>query len=264
MRMDEILNNYIHLTIMSTCIFIKTCSKDHAWLQFLLPSIEKYAEGFRYVLIISDTGTPIPQEYLNSLKRIPVHIRYIPVPHIHDMYIEGGVGYLWQQNVKLHWTEFCDTDSVLMLDSDQMLCSRTVPEDFKHEGKWIWSYRSWESAGGAICWKESNDKVLMQNTPYEAMCIPGFVLTRNATKNCVNTICQKHGVSQLWDLVTQKRFNKLSEYNIYGSFIESVQDPEYFYNTKLDIPIRNWDRIITFWSWGGITQGVRDRAALFI
>ncbi len=249
---------------MSTCIFIKTCGKDHCWLQFLLPSIEKYAEGFNYVLIISDEGAPIPPEYLNTIKKIPVHIRYIAVPQIHGLYIEGGVGYLWQQSIKLHWTEYCDTDSALMLDSDQMLCSKTTPEDFKHNGKWIWSYRLWEAAGGAICWKESTDRVLMQNTLYEAMCIPGFVLTRPATKNCVASICQKHGVHHFWDLVSHRRFNKFSEYNIYGSYIESVRDPDYFYNLKLDIPIRNWDRIITFWSWGGITQGVRDRAALFL
>jgi hypothetical protein len=37
-----------------TSIFIKTYPKDHVWLQYLLPSIEKYAEGFKEVIIVSD------------------------------------------------------------------------------------------------------------------------------------------------------------------------------------------------------------------
>ena len=51
-----------------TTIFIKTCPKDHQWLQYLLPSIEKYAEGFKDVVIVSDAGkNVIPPEYLNTI-----------------------------------------------------------------------------------------------------------------------------------------------------------------------------------------------------
>ena len=176
-----------------TTIFIKTCPKDHQWLQYLLPSIEKYAEGFKDVVIVSDAGKRIiPPEYLNTIKKLPIKTHYIPVPIPDARYPKfghGGVGYLWQQYIKLSWHTLCDSDSALILDSDEMLCKPTTPDDFKHDGKWVWTYRLWKDADSAQCWKSPTDTILQYNTPYEAMAHAGFVLTRNATTNlyyCVN------------------------------------------------------------------------------
>ena len=243
-----------------TSIFIKTFPKDHVWLKYLLPSIEKYADGFKDVIIVSDAGTKIPPEYLSSIKKIPVRTHYIPVPTPTSKYpnIENGVGYLWQQYIKLNWFKLCDSDSVMVLDSDEMLCKPLTPDQLKHNGKWIWTYRSWKEAGDAQCWKQSTDFILRKNTPREAMCETGFVLTRTVTTNLLNYIYQMHSISNLWELVTKKRMGKFSEYNIYGSFIHMINHPEYYYNIKKDIPLHNC--IIKKWSWGGVTPEIHKNA----
>lgn len=249
-----------------TSIFIKTYPKDHAWLQYLLPSIEKYAEGFKDVVIVSDAGTVIPPEYLSSIKKIPVHTHYIPVPNQTKEYPQfdkmTGLGYLWQQYIKLSWHNICDADSALLLDSDEMLCKLTTPEQFKHDGKWVWTYRPWNDAGDAICWKQSTDQILRQRTPYEAMLVSGFVLTRPATINLLSYIYQQHSISNLWELVIKKKMNTFSEYNIYGSFIHMVNDPAYYYNIRKDIPLH--DCIIKNWSWGSITPEIHRKALSYL
>lgn len=247
-----------------TSIFIKTCPKDHAWLKYLLPSIEKYADGFKDVIIVSDTGTVIPRAYLNFIKKIPVRTHYIRVPTPTAYYpkITMGVGYLWQQYVKLNWFKLCNSDSVMILDSDEMLCKPLTPDQLKHDGKWIWTYRLWKEADSAICWKQPTDLILRKNTPYEAMCETGFVLTRTVTTNLLNYICQMHSISNLWELVTKKRMGTFSEYNIYGSFIHMINHPEYYYNIKKDIPLHN--SIIKKLSWGGITPEIHRESMSYL
>ncbi len=245
---------------MTTSIFIKTYPKDHIWLQYLLPSIEKYAEGFKDVVIVSDAGPVIPPEYLRSIKKFQVKTHYIPVPTSDSRYPDcgHGVGYLWQQYIKLSWHNLCDADSALILDSDEMLCKPLTPEQLKHDGKWVWTYRTWKDAGTAQCWKSSTDTILKHNTPYEAMACTGFVLTRSSTINLLNYIYQKNNISNFWELVVKKKMNSFSEYNIYGSFIHMVNDPEYYYNTQNDAPIHNC--IIKHWSWGNITPKIHNDA----
>lgn len=248
-----------------TSIFIKTYPNDHAWLQYLLPSIEKYAQGFKDVIIVSDAGTVIPPEYLNTIKKIPVHTHYIPIPTHTPEYpsnIDVGIGYLWQQNIKLSWFELCNSDSALLLDSDEMLCKPMTPNDFKHNGKWVWTYRLWKEAEEAQCWKQSTDYILGQDTPYEAMYCVGFVMTRTATINLLNYIFQKHSISNFWDLVIKKQMGKFSEYNIYGSFINSVHDSDYYYNIQNDIPLHNC--IIIHNSWSGITPDIHMKAMAYL
>ena len=162
----------------------------------------------------------------------------------------------------MNWHNICDADSALMLDSDEMLCKLTTPDDFKHDGKWVWTYRIWKDAGDAICWKKSTDQILRQNTPYEAMLVSGFVLTRPATINLLNYIYQKHAISNLWELVVKKKMNTFSEYNLYGSFIHLVNDPAYHYNIRKDIPLH--DCIIKNWSWGGITDEIHKKAMSYL
>ena len=253
---------------MTTSIFIKTYPNDHVWLQYLLPSIEKYAEGFKEVIIVSDAGTVIPPEYLSSIKKFTVHTHYIPVPKQTEHYphMGLGVGYLWQQYIKLSWHNICDADSALLLDSDQMLCKPITPDAFKHDGKWVWTYRLWKDAGGAICWKQPTDQILGQNTPYEAMLAVGFVLTRTATINLLNHIYQTHAISNLWELVVKKKMNHFSEYNMYGSYIQHVNDPEYYYIIPNDIqnglPVN--DCVIQNWSWGGVTDEIHKKAMSYL
>lgn len=249
-----------------TSIFIKTYAKDYMWLQYLLPSIEKYAEGFKDVIIVSDEGAHIPHEYLSCIKKIPVKTHYIPLPKQTIQYPQfnkmTGMGYLWQQYIKLSWHTLCDSDSALILDSDEMLCKTTTPDNFKHNGKWVWTYRLWKDAEDAVCWKKSTDHILGHSTAHEAMMYTGFVLTRTATMHLLNHICKLHAISNFWELVVKKKMNSFSEFNIYGSFIHLTNHPDYYYNTDNAIAFHGC--IIKNWSWGPITPEIHMKLIAYL
>jgi len=175
-------------------IFIKTYHKDFVWLQYCLKSIQKFANGFRNIVIVSDNdGNKIPEEYL-----IPnCKVFYVDIPRITPTYVEHGVGYLWQQYIKLNWIEYTDADAVLIMDSDELFTQFITPENFQKNHKFTWNYRPWIEAGAGICWKDSTDFLLKQNTEYDAMAITGFILERNTTIALHNYLCVTHNKEYL-------------------------------------------------------------------
>jgi hypothetical protein len=243
-----------------TSIFIKTYYKDFQWLQYLLPSIEKYTDGFQSVVIVSDNdGHKVPDEYINTIKKYRVDLFYVDLPTKVPQDVEHpGVGYIWQQYIKLHWFRYCSSDAVLVLDSDEVIITHTVPDDFKYNGKWIWGYRRWEDAEHAICHKPSTDRFLRMDTAYEAMCEVGFVLSRDSTEQLLKYLADQ----DLWKFMVDNNIGKLSEYNIYGSFVYHIYNREYFHNINRQIPRKH--NIIIRWSWGGITDQIHQENIKYI
>ena len=243
---------------MTTSIFIKTYYNDHKWLQYLLPSIQKYAEDFESVVIVSDQGHIIPSEYLQTITKIPVFVHYVPLPTIYPNNIEHGLGYLWQQYIKLNWMTYCSSSSILILDSDEMLTKHLRPSDFKYNEKWVWSYRPWSESGTAICWKGCTDTILRINTPYEAMCITGFIMTRDATAKLLNYLNMLYENNDLWNIINKNNILRMSEFNMYGSFIHHINSNDYYFNIKRDIELIN-QSIVKHWSWGGISPEIHNK-----
>jgi hypothetical protein len=234
-----------------TSIFIKTYSGDYKWLQYLLPSIEKYANGFEEVIIVADNdGTRIPEEYLNMIKKYKVSVIYENLPTKQPIWTECGIGYIWQQYIKLNWFRYCSSEAVLILDSDEIIITNMAPDDFKHNGKWIWGYRPWDKAGKAICHKLATDIILRIDTECEAMCEVGFVLTRHTTQRLLAYLSDK----DLWDFIVERNIGKMSEYNIYGSYVYHIYGDDYFHNIDGQIPRKYM--ICIRWSWGGITEEI--------
>jgi hypothetical protein len=109
-------------------IFIKTYVNDFIWLEYLLKSVNKFAQGFRNVIIISDNdGNNIPE---SILKIMPVTVKYVDVPNKMPDKLSHLPGYLWQQIIKINWMDYTDADAVLILDSDEMLTSSIRVSDF--------------------------------------------------------------------------------------------------------------------------------------
>lgn len=239
---------------MSTIdIFIKTYYKDYPWLEYLLKSIKKFASGFRDVIIVSEPEYPIPDSILTIL---PVKVFYEPFPKKSPTNPIHGIGYLWQQYIKLNWIKYSDADAVLVMDSDEIFTFRTTPEDFKMLGKFPWFYRSWDGIGDAICWKDPTEKLLKIEPKYEAMCITGFILQRETTIAFKNFICETHKVKDFWDLIVNKNLSTFSEFNAFGSFIYHYDRREYsqILIQSLDINKLHNITIRKSWSWGGLTE----------
>lgn len=238
-------------------IFIKTYHKDFIWLEYCLASIRKFATGFRKVIIVSDDdGNKIPSKFVEGLS---ADVYYTPVPKVYPDNPSHGIGYLWQQIVKLNWYNYTDADAVLILDSDWMLTVPTKPEDFMIDGKFTWGYRDWDKVGDAICWKAPTELLLKTPVKYEAMSIAGFMLVRNTAINFMTYMCNLHDVKNIWDIFLQKNIGSLSEFNLFGTFVEQYDTENYTKLYNYDVHKLHNITILTSWSWGGLKEEDKQR-----
>jgi hypothetical protein len=234
---------------MPVDIFIKTYHKDFIWLEYLLKSIKKFASGFRNIIIISDDDGNLLPDHFKTI--IDFTIIYVKIPKS-SIKFEVGIGYAWQQYIKLSWYNYTDAESIVLLDSDEMLTCNTTPDSFKSNGKYNWFYRTWTDAGNAICHKNSVDKILKYNTEYECMYVPVFYFTKSATHSLEKYLTKLHGTSNIWDIIILLNLPKLSEFNIFGNFIHKIQHPDYNYLYNTTNAFNN--SILLSWSWGGLTN----------
>lgn len=238
-------------------IFIKTYHRDFVWLEYCLASIRKFATGFRKVVLVSDDdGHKVPENFIEGMS---VDIHYTKIPTVHPSNPTHGIGYLWQQIVKLSWHTYTDADAVLVLDSDWMFTCATKPEDFMVDGKFSWGYRDWDKVGDAICWKVPTEFLIQEPVEYEAMSIAGFMLTRNTTIQFLDHICSKHKVETLWDIFMKYNLASFSEFNLFGTFIEKYSHDEYTRLYNYDINKLHNRHILTSWSWGGLKEDDKAR-----
>ena len=230
-------------------IFIKTYHKDFIWLEYLLKSIKKFASGFRKIVIVSDDdGNKLPEHFMDIIN---FTIIYTKIPKI-DRSIPHGVGYIWQQCVKLSWHKYTDADAIVIFDSDEMLTVPTTPDSFKTNGKFNWYFREWKNAEYAICHKKSVDIFIKMNTTYESMCISGFYFTLDATRAFEKYLNEIYGTSDIMSIINITRLISFSEFNVFGNFIHSIQHPDY--NYLMDTTGSFNHSILKSWSWGGLKE----------
>lgn len=235
---------------MTTDIFIKTYHKDFIWLEWCLKSIKKFASGFRDIVVVSETGHDLPDHIKNI---IPIKVFYVDFPEQMPTDVEHGLGYLWQQNIKLTWYDYTDANEVLVLDSDEMLTQPTTPGSFKTDDKPNWYYSSWDKMGSGACWKASTDFILKTNTEYSGMCITGFILKRSTTISLKNHLCTLHDVASIWDIFVKYNMPTASEYNIIGCYIWLFSN-EYNKVAGYDASKVFNNTIKKEWSWGGLNS----------
>lgn len=241
-------------------IFIKTYHKDFIWLEYCLRSIKKFASGFRDVVIVSDDdGNMIPA---NIAEIIPLKIHYVPLPSKTPTESDHGLGYSWQQYIKLSWYDYTDADAVLHIDSDRMFTNYVTPETFKLNGKYTWYYRDWDKAGDGICHKSHTDKILKVDTKFDAMITPTFIFIKSTSIALKNHLISAHSngdvsIKTIWDVIVLLNMKTLSEFNIFGSFLYHYDRSEYckLINDKTS----NYQPIIGSWSWGGLKEQDKER-----
>jgi hypothetical protein len=237
-------------------IFIKSYYKDFIWLEYCLKSIKKHASGFRKVIVVVEPDHPIP----NSISSIlPIDIHYVPFPKKQPTVIHHGLGYLWQQYIKLSWTNYTDADAVFFMDSDEMLTTPTTPDSFKTDGKFHWFFIDWKDMGNGQCWKPSTDFILKKETEYSGMCITGFVFQRETTISLKNHLCSIHEVADIWDIFIKYNMPTCSEFNIYGLFVLLFNRTEYTCLINVDRSLYHNITIHKSWSWGGLDENEKQK-----
>ena len=242
---------------MAVDIFIKTYHKDFVWLEWCLKSIKKFASEFRDVVIVTEEGHLLPETFLEIL---PLKVFYVPFPEKTPDFVEHGLGYLWQQNIKLTWYNYTDADEILILDSDEMLTQPTTPKSFKTDNKINWYYKMWHKMGDGACWKASTDKLLCMNTAYCGMCITGFFLTRSMSLSFKQHMCELHETTNIWDIFIKYNMPTASEYSVLGCYILKSNNADYNKIFEDDLSKTFNNTIKKDWSWGGLTpENIEER-----
>jgi len=194
-----------------------------------------------------------------------VDIIKLPVPKFsHNC--QDGSAYIWMQNQKLNWHNYCKYDAVLHIDSDCIITDDLDAESWYTETedgvtKYKWWTRLWVNAGAAFIHSYPLEKLLQTKPSHEHMLFNGWILTREATEAFHTWLNETHECDWLTYLTvkTNSDWGGLkrgsSVYNAYGGFIQDVlKSKEYsFIEGFVDKP-----PIKQFWSSGGITASVRE------
>lgn len=226
---------------MTTDIIIKSYRGDFPWLPYCLRSIQKFATGFRDIVII------IPET--DSLDHLTVE-RVVKVRE------PEGDGYMAQQVVKLHADTYTDADFILHIDSDCLFTRPSTPEDFLVDGKADWWITPMANASenARAAWIGPMRKCVGLEPEFEYMRRNTMMVPRQAYGLFRDFIHEKHGVSTEHYVMNQNG-RQFSEYNSLGFFLHTHHpDMVHWRNTEDGFP---QPRERQFWSWGGLTPEVK-------
>lgn len=119
-----------------TSILIVTCEKDFVWLEWCLRSIDKFATGFKEVVIALPDHCPMPRFLFETGK---VKRRFWAEEEW------KGNGMMWHMNVKMNADLVCpESDFILHLDSDCIFCEPVAPLDYFVDGKPVLMYARYD------------------------------------------------------------------------------------------------------------------------
>lgn len=119
-----------------TSILIVTHEKDFVWLEWCLRGIDKFATGFKEVVIALPDTCPVPTFLLIPGK--------VPRRFWAGSEWPGG-GMMWHMNVKMNADILCpSSDYILHLDSDCVFCEPVTPYDYLLAGKPMLMYARYD------------------------------------------------------------------------------------------------------------------------
>jgi len=225
---------------MTTDIFIRSYARDFPWLAYALRSIQKFATGFRdVVVVIPDT---------DDLPGLTVE-RVIKVKDVMP-------GYMAQQSTKLYADTFSDADAFLFMDSDCIFTEPVTPETFLTDGRPNWLHTPFEKVGedARTAWYEVMRKCLGEDPPSEFMRRHPQLIPRWALEEFRGFVAARHGVS-LEHYIKSQPHGQFSEFNCIGFYLwlhhrEKVE----WINTEERLPPTVLKQ---FWSHGGISPEIR-------
>lgn len=256
---------------MITDIFIKTCKRDAWLLPNLLKSIEQYVTGFRRVIIIIDTNydyklltqintktrkaykTRSKKIYLNyipgilskySLKNYNIDIKIVcerlpdfrPPANIQSPYHwmrNVTKGYIWQQIIKLKWTNYTNSDSVYIIDSDCLFSKHLDIQTLISNNRKVWLFSDWDEQNTDICWKPGTETILKKHNTLNTMVLFDFMFFKNDTLQFIKYICDLHKITNLTKYIINN-WHFISEFNVYGNWCFTNSNNYVFLNINYD------------------------------
>ena len=228
---------------MTTDIFIRTCAKDAAWLQFAVKSIRERVTGYRDLVITC------PRAAVEKVKRATgQHV--IGIDPFHDYYVG-------QQHTKLKATDHSDADVICFWDSDTVAAEPVDLNDLLFSGgRLIVHHVPFDGlADGSEVWRKTMTKTMGSVPDFEFMRRLPLAYYRSTLLGCVQHIERTHGMplSTYMKRVPQRQF---TEFNCIGMW--AYENERSLYDFRIDEgEAAEWKRRVRqFWSWCGITPEV--------
>lgn len=247
-----------------TCdILIKSYPPDYELLGYCLRSIEKFASGFRQVILI------IPKQAEGEIQACPdrIPLKWVEVE-------ETGEGYLFQQAVKINAHEYTDADYILHIDSDTMLTKPVTPQTFFREvfkrglgdvtqgiiGKPItekrpvWLMTPYEQT--ETPWQPFTEKFIGEPVQFEFMRRFPMLIPRSLHVSA-DVFCRVRHKMSLAQYILSQPHRAFSEFNALGALAYSRARNEFSWldTTKEELPELV---AIQRWSHEPLTDAIRD------
>jgi len=263
-------------------IFYKTYCKDYPFLIHSLKSLKKHARGFRKIVLITDFGQKDELEKIVERLNLPV-IEIFELCQDLDTHpptrlpkflakvkkqlnrslriiTPDRIGYEVQKAVKCNWPEWSDADAVVQIDSDTILTHAFDVISLFENGKPVWFKRKWSQCGAqaAKMWKKGtlyfyNKEAL----DYHYMIRPIFLVTRELAIELEKYVKDTFDCS-FYSLFSNPRLPRMSEYDLLGFYADNKDLRLEYKIYDLDESTGPLPKAKQFWSWGGITDEVRD------
>jgi hypothetical protein len=224
-------------------LFVRSYYKDFRWLRYCLASIEKFCRGFRRVVLV------VPQ---SSVERL----RFSGLTGFEAVACRDYADdYLGQQVTKVYADTLTDADYICHVDSDCVFRRRVQPKDLLEDGKVRIMITPQRYVPARAPWRRVTERFLRCEVAFDFMRRQPLTFPRWLYPALRTRGESLHGVT-LEEYILSQPARGFSEFNALGAFAhrhhhdaiswELNESPDY------DESYCRW-----FWSWGGITDGVR-------
>lgn len=222
-------------------IFIRSYAPDFPWLNYALRSVQKFATGFRDVVVVIPDTDDLPNLTVEKVIKVK----------------DVMPGYRQQQASKLYADTFSDADAFLYVDSDCVFTEPVTPETFMTAGRPNWLHTPFDkvSPDARAAWYEVMRKCLGEAPQHELMRRHPQLIPRWALQEFRGFVAKRHGVS-LEHYIKSQPGKEFSEFNTCGHYLWLYHHEKInWINTEEFLPpavLRQW------WSHGGITPEIRE------
>lgn len=224
-----------------TCdIFIRSYDGDNEWLKYCLRSIQRFARGFRKVVVVVPHGHNPPVGTAETVFHVA----------------EIGDQYMQQQSDKLHADHFTDAEFILYQDSDTIFTQPVTPATFIVENRRpVWLYTPYADLGNdeSQLWKEVTAKVVRRPVEKEFMRRHPFCVSRTMLREFRAWVHRAHGTSVERYVMSQPEHN-FSEFNALGAWLWFFMQTELEWKRPEDFPTY----VHQSYSYGGINPDLRN------
>ncbi len=225
---------------MTVDLFYKSYAADFDWLKYSLRSVQRFATGFRKVIVVVPEGEKPPTGVSEQVFFVREH----------------GNPYLFQQVIKLHADAFTDAEFIVPFDSDTIWTQPVTPQKLIADNRRpVWLYNSYEDlvGGDGQTWKEPTAKVLREPVQNEFMRRHPFVIPRRALISFREWVWQQHGMS-LETFIMGQPDGTFSEFNALGAWLWIHHRDKIEWKKPEDFPTY----VHQSYSYGGINPDLRN------